>query len=184
MLIGVVLAGGESRRFGSDKALAMLSDANLLGHALAALAPHVRSLGIAGRSHGPAPTIADWPRPALGPLGGICGALRYAKREGADAILCVPCDMPHLPFGLIADIADRPGAAYLTQAPVVGRWPVTLAEPLERWLGETDDRSIIGWARSIGAAPVSWRDTLANINRPGDLQRVAPHPTDQKREPS
>ena len=74
-ILGAVLAGGRATRFGRDKALALLGEATLLDHALASLASHVDALVVIGRGHAPVPTAPDLPSPALGPLGGIAGAL-------------------------------------------------------------------------------------------------------------
>src|SRR3546814_7027451 len=61
-LLGAVLAGGRSSRFGSDKALAMLDGRTLLDHAAAALGAHVETVVICGR-HVPGMTgLADRPR--------------------------------------------------------------------------------------------------------------------------
>jgi molybdopterin-guanine dinucleotide biosynthesis protein A len=47
-ILGVVLAGGLSTRFGSDKAQALWRGRSLLDHALDALAPIARALRSAG----------------------------------------------------------------------------------------------------------------------------------------
>nr|WP_243846955.1 molybdenum cofactor guanylyltransferase [Sphingomonas japonica] len=172
-MLGVVLAGGRSRRFGSDKAAALLDARSLLEHAVASLTPHVREIVVAGRSDPRWCSVDDAPQPGLGPLGGICGALRHARVRGHAAILCVPCDMPRLPPGLLALLAHANGAAYTAQAPVIARWPVTELDRLEEHMAADGDRALTRWARSIGAQAIAWPEPLANINRPADLAALS-----------
>ena len=168
-LLGAVLAGGQSRRFGSDKAQAMLGPATLLNHAVAALRPQCDRIVIVGRENGPVAAIPDRPRPGLGPLGGITGALAYAAREGFDAVLTVPVDCFRLPANLRDLLAPPP--AFFTAQPVIGLWPVQALPLLDALLSEEDDRSVRGFARRIGARAVASDVDLPNINRASDLDR-------------
>src|SRR3954464_15142116 len=84
-LLGVVLAGGQARRFGRDKALATLAGMALLDHAANALRPVVEEIAVVGRDSSTYVSIADWPATGLGPLGGLCGALRHARDRDFDA---------------------------------------------------------------------------------------------------
>src|SRR3546814_13961187 len=80
-LLGAVLAGGRSSRFGSDKALAMLDGRTLLDHAAAALGAHVETVVICGR-HVPGMTgLADRPAADMGPLGGLNAALHQDRKS-------------------------------------------------------------------------------------------------------
>ena len=96
--LGAVLAGGQSRRFGSDKAVAMLDGQTLLDHALAALRPHCDAVVVVGRGK-----IADWPRADMGPLGGIAAALIHAVDQGFNQVLTVSVDCVRLP----PDVRER-----------------------------------------------------------------------------
>jgi molybdopterin-guanine dinucleotide biosynthesis protein A len=70
--------------------------------------------------------------------------------------------LPPLPFE---------GAGYAAEMPVIGLWPVALAPLLDAWLALSEDRSMRGWARSVGVPAVSI-GPLANINRPEDLRAL------------
>jgi len=166
-LLGVVLAGGESRRFGSDKACALLGGVALADHACATLAPFVAEVALSG-----AGGIADCPAPGLGPLGGICGALRYAEGHGFDAVLTIGCDTPFVPGEVLAGLAASPGAAFVADTPIIGRWPTGLGDALETRLREEPDRSMRAWCAAVGAVAVAAPE-IANINRPGDLAALA-----------
>ncbi len=170
-LLGAVLAGGQSRRFGSDKAQALLGGTTLLDHAVAALRAQCHRIVIVRRESGPDPAIPDRPRPGLGPLGGIAGALAYAAREGFDAALTVPVDCFRLPANLRDLLAPPP--AFFAAQPVIGLWPVQALPLLDALLSEEDDRSVRGFARRIGARAVESDIDLPNINRPSDLDRFA-----------
>ena len=47
---------------------------------------------VVGRDEAPAPTIPDWPRAQMGPLGGIAAALHYAAEQGFAAVLTCGVD--------------------------------------------------------------------------------------------
>ncbi len=105
--VGVVLAGGASRRMGQDKALLRLDgEATLLERTVAQLyetgleevavvvstPEHIRSLQAAMPKAGAVPFLAD-AEPGRGPLGGLHAALTaYPERD----VLLVACDMPYL----------------------------------------------------------------------------------------
>ena len=170
-LLGAVLAGGRSRRFGSDKAQALLGGTTLLDHAVAALNPQCDRSVIVGRENGPVAAIPDRPQPGLGQLGGIAGALAYAASEGFDAVLTVPVDCVRLPANLRDLLAPPP--ASLAAQPVIGLWPVQALPLLDALLSEEDDRSVRSFARRIGARAVESDVDLPNINHPSDLDRFA-----------
>jgi molybdopterin-guanine dinucleotide biosynthesis protein A len=167
-LLGAVLAGGRSSRFGSDKALAMWAGQTLLEHALASLAPHVDTIVICGREGG----LADRPAPDMGPLGGLNAALHHALSEGYDAVLTTGCDIPVYPEGLAKALIGE-DAAILKGQPLAGFWPCALAPELDAHLTEENNRSIYGWLERIGARIIERPEfVLPNINRPEDLERL------------
>lgn len=163
--LGAVLAGGRSSRFGSDKALAMLDGRSLLDHALAALRAHCDAVIVVGRDE-----IADWPRPDMGPLGGIAGALIHAADQGFDRLLTAPVDCVRLPDDLRALL--EPAPAFLETQPVIGLWPVTALDELRAMLENEDDLAVRAYARRIGARPVSSDFVPPNVNSAADLDRL------------
>jgi molybdopterin-guanine dinucleotide biosynthesis protein A len=100
---GFVLAGGQSSRMGTDKALVEFSGEPLVGHALRILREAGIETSIAG-ARSPlgdlAPVVDDHASfPGQGPLSGICGALAATRAQHA---VFIPVDLPFLPPSLIA----------------------------------------------------------------------------------
>ncbi len=168
-VLGAVLAGGRSLRFGSDKALAMLRGKPLIDNVIDALAPQVDAVVICGRDHGGLLALADRPGPGQGPLAGLSAALHHAAAAGFDRVLSVGCDMPDLPADLVARLGGAPAVA--DGQWLVGLWPATLATRLDAHLA-AGNRSLRGWADAVGAARIAL-PPLANINRIEDLAALA-----------
>lgn len=162
-VLGAVLVGGRSSRFGSDKARADWNGRALAEHAAAVIGQFVDEVVTVG---GDAP-IADLPRSGLGPLGGIAGALDYAASHGFRGVLTVGCDMPRVPSELLTALLRR-APSFCIDAPVLGHWSPALGAQLLAFV-EGEDRSVRSWARSVGALPIASPVPLGNVNRPEDL---------------
>lgn len=169
-ILGAILAGGQSRRFGDDKALALLAGRPLIGHVIGALADQVNAIVTIGRDGG---GVADRPRPGLGPLGGLNAALHHARDRGFDSVVTVGCDMPLLPPDLVARLQAGGLPSFVRMSPIVGYWPTDLADPLDLHLGEIEDRSMRRWAQAAGAVAIDLPTALANINTPADLAALS-----------
>jgi len=167
VILGVVLAGGRSTRFGSDKALAELGGHTLLARAFDTLTGFCELTVIAGRERGPGHCIPDWPRAGMGPLGGIAAALRLARDESYDSVMSCAVDSLRLPDDLLERLGPAP--AYLEAQPVVGHWPVSALETIEAILLGEGKHSMLAFAGAIGATPVKIDTKPANINTPADL---------------
>lgn len=165
-MLGAVLAGGRSSRFGSDKAAALYLGKPLIDHAIAAVAAQCDAVVVVGREHPGISSVLDWPAPDQGPLGGFGGALGYAQQNGFDAVLTCAVDAIDLP----RDLRDRlgPPPAYCVAQPVIGLWPVGALDPLKRMLSEPGSRSVRAFAERIGARAVQVPG-IANLNTPDDL---------------
>jgi molybdopterin-guanine dinucleotide biosynthesis protein A len=168
-LLGAVLAGGRSSRFGSDKALALWNGRSLLDHAVGSLGCHVDAVVVCGRQVEGLAGLADRPAPDMGPLGGLNAALHHAGQVGFDGVLTTGCDMPVYPDELPPLLVGT-GAAILKGQPLMGFWPASLASLLDAHLAEENNRSIHGWLERIGTRIVEQPGlVLPNINRPEDL---------------
>jgi molybdenum cofactor guanylyltransferase len=98
--MGFVLAGGQSSRMGSDKALVSLDGRPLVAHALYLLQQAGLRASIAGGQPALAAfaTVVEDRRPGLGPLSGICAALASTAARWA---VFIPVDLPFLPSSLV-----------------------------------------------------------------------------------
>ena len=170
-ILGAILAGGQSRRFGSDKAEAMFQGKALLDHVADALRPQCAELVIAGRVWDGIASVADFPEPGLGPLGGLAGALHYAHCNGFDFVLSCGCDVLGIPENLVEGLGTAP--AILDQLPIVGLWPAALADILAEWLAVPANRSVYRFAHHISARNVSTPRSITNVNCASDLIAAA-----------
>nr|WP_221231059.1 molybdenum cofactor guanylyltransferase [Sphingobium subterraneum] len=169
--MGAIIAGGAARRFGSDKAAALLRGVPLMDHVARALAPQVPEIVVVGRQWAGMTCVPDRPQAGEGPLGGLCGALHYAQSKGYGAVLTVGCDTLPVPTDLLKGLGEGP-AVVATQW-LFGLWPASLAATLEAWLAEQPDRSIKGWMQHTGARRVECDARFVNINTPEGLAEAA-----------
>ncbi|ABC63938.1 molybdenum cofactor guanylyltransferase [Erythrobacter litoralis] len=166
-VLGAILAGGRSRRFGSDKAHATIDGERLIDLVARSLAAQCEAVVVCGREEDGINSIPDWPEPGHGPLGGLNAALHHAAIEGVDAVLSCGCDVPNLPTDLLRQL-EQGAPAIAGEQPVVGLWPVSLALACDSYLA-TGQRSLYGFADHVGARRVPIEPPLANINHPSDL---------------
>jgi len=168
-VLGALLAGGRSSRFGSDKAMALLHGRRLLDRAFDQLAAHSDRVVVCGRPYPGFPFLPDRPRPDMGPLGGLNAALHHGAEHGFAAVLTSGCDVPIFP-GALAEALIGGGPAILSAMPLIGYWPVGLADDLDRFLVTTGRHAIRGWAEFVDARRIDLPGlSLPNINRPEDL---------------
>ncbi len=118
-----VLAGGQSRRMGMDKAFIELEGQSLLVRALnlvTGITPNVQILG-SKANFGEFGKVVEDQFPNHGPLGGIHAALRASSSE-LNLILAV--DMPFVPEKFLRYLVGiaRQHDAVVTVPKVSGRW--------------------------------------------------------------
>jgi len=182
-VIGILLAGGQSRRFGSPKAFAELDGRLFYEKAYQALDavcdrivivahPDIKSRFPAGLD-----VITDLPEFAgQGPLAGILTAM--SERPG-DLYVVLPCDMPFIgpaeTARLISSIDEAKNITAVQTAdekvPLFSVWKNGLQEALQKELSG-GGRRVMAFMEKAG---VAWLDSKAinedanvfrNINRP------------------
>lgn len=121
----LILAGGESRRMGQDKASLVLDGQTLLQSVAATLQPLFAEVVVSvrqPRSDIDLPQVCDDAAHA-GPLGGLAAGL---ERAASPWIFAVACDMPFITAPLIEYLA-RQRADCQAVVPVVQGYPQPLA---------------------------------------------------------
>ena len=184
-VLGVVLAGGRSTRFGSEKAVAVVDGAPMVARVAAVLAhgceavavnaPEASGAAAWARAHG-LTVLPDPPGLPDGPLAGVLAGLDAAERHGAAWLLTAPCDTPCLPADLgerlMSAVGAAPAATVVTTSegshPLCTLWSVGLRAPLAAALDAGAHPSVRAWLRQAGAAQVAFADTraFANLNTP------------------
>lgn len=105
-LLGVVLAGGASRRMGRDKALLTYRGRGLAAWAAERLAAAGLEVVLAdgGRDVAPPwPSVTD----AAGRQGPVAGLLGAAAARRDRSLIVLACDLPLVPVALLAALAAR-----------------------------------------------------------------------------
>lgn len=194
-ILGVVLAGGLSRRMGGgDKCLRELNGRPLLARVVERLRPQVGGLVINANGDPSRfaafglpvvpDSLADFPGPLAGILAGLDWAASY--RPGCELVVSVPSDAPFLPTDLVSRLLagmQAEGAELACAVsggqphPVVGLWPVRLRDDLRRAMVEEGIRKVDRWTGRYRLAEVSFPDQpidpFFNANRPEDFDRAA-----------
>ena len=190
-VVGLLLAGGQSRRMGGgDKALHLLGGIPLLDRVIERLQPQVDALVL--NANGDPARFADYRLPIVadsipgfaGPLAGVHAGLDWAAARGAgdSHVASFATDAPFLPRDLVARFVaarDREGADLVCAAsggrthPVFGLWPVALRDELRRAMSEGGVRKVDAWTSRYRLAIVDYSaepfDPFFNTNRPDDL---------------
>lgn len=204
-ITGVLLAGGQSRRMfeqrgtagqpkAGDKGLLDIAGKPMLGHVVARLGPQVGRMVINANGD-PArfagfglPVVADTVAGFVGPLAGVLAGMRWSATHAPEAtrIATVSTDAPFIPADLVARLVQavdgRSGIALAQSGgelhPVIGLWPVDLADDLEAAL-TSGMRKVLHWTDRHGTLPVPFDpvvigtervDPFFNANTPQELE--------------
>lgn len=109
-VLGAIIAGGQSARYGSPKALAMVGGERVVDRVIRAVRAVSGDVVVIANDEGLAKAIGlEWRPdrlPGLGPLGGFDAALAWAAERGFSGIFAVACDMPFLSSDLLMALAQ------------------------------------------------------------------------------
>jgi molybdenum cofactor guanylyltransferase len=195
-ILGVLLAGGGSRRMGGgDKCLRLLGGETILARIVARAAPQVDRLIL--NANGDAtrfgdgrfgdfrlPVVPDSVPGQVGPLAGVLTGIEWARDNfpGCGWVASFASDAPFMPENLVEKLVDAVsnGDAEMACAasggrahPVFGLWPVRLAADLRHALVAEDIRKVDAWTARYHIAQVDYPvvevDPFFNVNRPDDL---------------
>lgn len=193
-VVGVLLAGGQSRRMGGgDKSLRCLAGRPILEHVLERVSGQVGHLVL--NANGDPERFAAYGLPVVedvvagqpGPLAGVLTGMFWARANAPDArwILTVATDAPFVPMDLVArlgSIIERDNADLGCASsggrhhPVIGLWPVALAEALKTAIETDGIRKVDRWTAGYRLAVVDYADEpvdpFFNVNRPEDIKEA------------
>jgi molybdopterin-guanine dinucleotide biosynthesis protein A len=190
-ILGVVLAGGKSLRFGEDKSQVKLNNKSLIDHILSEILTEFKELLIVSNNSiefnksENISIISDF-KNNLGPLGGVLTAMKWIKDNNKDYqwISTFPTDTPFFKKQILKDFHDKinlkNGKLFFiksnnTRHNIFGLWSIDLADKLEKDL-ENGDRKVEDWANKVGVNIIDMQfeknDPFFNINTKEDLEKA------------
>jgi molybdopterin-guanine dinucleotide biosynthesis protein A len=190
-ILGVVLAGGKSLRFGEDKSQVKLNNKSLIDHILSQILNEFKELLIVSNNSiefnksENISIISDF-KNNLGPLGGVLTAMKWIKDNNKDYqwISTFPTDTPFFKNQILKDFHDKinlkNGKLFFiksnnTRHNIFGLWSIDLADKLEKDL-ENGDRKVEDWANKVGVNIIDMQfeknDPFFNINTKEDLEKA------------
>ena len=190
-ILGVVLAGGKSLRFGEDKSQVKLNNKSLIDHILSEILTEFKELLIVSNNSikfnkSKKITIIGDFKNNLGPLGGVLTAMKWIKDNNKDYqwISTFPTDTPFFKNQILKDFHDKinlkKGKLFFiksnnTRHNIFGLWSIDLADKLKKDL-ENGDRKVEDWANKVGVNIIDMEfeknDPFFNINTKEDLEKA------------
>ena len=170
-IIAVVLAGGASRRFGTDKLAAVVEGQTLLDLTLSTLPAKmaVVLVGPARPTARPVEVVREQPA-GSGPAAALVTGLRYALARSAETVLVLPGDAPRAGTGALV-LLERLRADPATQA-VVAVDDSGHLQPLQLALSAPAAEALVELAGPEQAANASARALLAKLQPPATPCRL------------
>ena len=185
-ILGVILAGGKSKRFGQEKSQVKLGDKTLLEHSLSKLKSKFDKILIVTNSNTikDYKTIKDCIEGQLGPLVGVLSAMKWIKKNkfSYNWIATFPCDTPFFNISIIEEFYKasklNDNLLYFVKSKekrhnIFGLWSLKLIEILEKDIIENNYRKVEKWANKIGVKTINVTyddiDPFFNINTKEDL---------------
>ena len=190
-ILGVVLAGGKSQRFGQDKSQVKLQDKLLIDYILSEIIDEFNETLIVANekinylSSNNISITKDF-KSGLGPLGGVLTAMKWIKENNKKYkwISTFPTDTPfftkkELKYFYENININKSKLFFIkskeTRHNIFGLWSLDLMDQLEKDLSR-GERKVEVWANSIGVSTVNIDykkpDPFFNINTKQDLEKA------------
>ncbi|WP_145044414.1 molybdenum cofactor guanylyltransferase [Paenibacillus xylanexedens] len=194
---GIILAGGQSRRMGSNKALLPVKGSTLLSQIASSMIPEVARIIVAGGSH--VATYAELgyecvqdQYPGKGPLAGLHAALQASDTNWN--LVCA-CDMPLIRPSFfagmkqLAESSDQHSVIVPRIAgrvhPLAGVYHRRVLTELTQCLDQ-DRLRVTGWLEEMNPLYIDVQelesvgvldavDQLSNVNTPQEYQSIRNH---------
>ena len=190
-ILGTVLAGGKSQRFGEDKSQVKLGGKLLIDYILSEIIDEFNEILVVSnnlinfKECKKISLIKDFKKD-LGPLGGVLTAMKWVKENNKDYqwISTFPADTPFFKNQILKDFLKKinieEGKLFFiksnnTRHNIFGLWSIDLMDKLEEDLNK-GERKVELWANSIGVKTINIEfqneDPFFNINTKEDLEKA------------
>ena len=189
-ILGVILAGGKSSRFGSNKSLSKLANNKLIEHVINKIDTYFSEILVVSNDSGlvienkKIKIIEDCIKGYLGPLAGVLSAMKYANsfENKFKWIITFPCDTPFFEKLIIEKMIEKTTSPkekiYFIKDKkqrhnIFGLWSTSLESILEEDLNN-NFRKVDLWADKIGCnfieKDIQNKNEFLNINTKEDLE--------------
>jgi len=191
-IIGIILAGGKSSRFGEDKSIVRLGSKTLLDHTIDKIEKEFNEVLIISNNkeynfkNKKIHTVKDCIEGQLGPLVGILTAMKWVNenKKNYKWIASFPCDTPFFDNKLISKLKLKTKETskkliFLNSDKkrhnIFGLWSMDLIETLEKDI-KNSFRKVEIWADKVGYESININtekfDRFLNINTKEDLEKA------------
>ena len=189
-ILGVVLAGGKSKRFGDDKTTAKLGNKSLLDHTIEKIEKKFDEILIISNNEKHISikknvfSTKDLIEGHLGPLVGVLSAMEWIKKhkKNYNWMATFPCDTPFFDENLVDKIMNCPKNSskklfFLKSGNrrhnIFGLWSLELKDILLKDINK-GHRKVEEWANKVGSEIIEINDesdyNFLNINTREDLE--------------
>ena len=190
-ILGAVLAGGKSQRYGEDKSQVMLEGKLLIDYILSEISSEFREILVVSnnkidfKNSEKISRIEDFKK-GLGPLGGVLSAMKWVKENNKNYewVSTFPADTPFFKKEILQkfykEIEIEKSKLFfiksnMTRHNIFGLWSIDLLDKLEEDLNR-GDRKVELWANSVGVKVIDMDfkniDPFFNINTKQDLEKA------------
>ena len=190
-ILGTVLAGGKSQRFGEDKSQVTLANKLLIDYVLSEIIDQFKEVLIVSNNsinfqNSEKITKIEDHKKGLGPLGGVLSAMKWVKANKRDYewIATFPVDTPFFKRQIFQDFIknvnfDESDLFFIksnnTRHNIFGLWSIKLLDRLEKDLN-VGERKVELWANNVGVNIINMefpnKDPFFNINTKEDLEKA------------
>ena len=191
-ILGVVLAGGQSKRFGQDKSQMQLGGKILIDYILLEILDQFNEILIISNNDikflnsKKITKIEDYKKD-LGPLGGVLTAMKWIKKNNREYkwISTFPSDTPFFKkkylSNFIKNIDDKKSKLFFIKSNdkrhnIFGLWSTELLDRLEDDVTNKGERKVEIWANKVGVKTINMEfknnDPFFNINTKEDLEKA------------
>lgn len=191
-ILGVVLAGGQSKRFGQDKSQVQLGSKILIDYILLEILNEFNEILIIANNDikffnsKKINKIEDYKK-NLGPLGGVLSAMKWIKENNRKYkwISTFPSDTPFFKKKYLHDflnnINEEQSKLFFIKSNdkrhnIFGLWSLELLNRLEDDLVNKGERKVEDWANKVGVKTINLEfknnDPFFNINTKEDLEKA------------